>query len=122
METTVLENENHWEVFGFNDEQSFVEDYIKADDYAGNCIDGLLDEIKERMTNAIMDIDEIILRHQNNFKDEYGQYLHPTMTFVNDNIDTLFMLSYDEDNFNNFIDEITYPINESIFKNFSKKE
>jgi hypothetical protein len=27
-------NENHWEDYGFNDEETYVEDFIEADDYA----------------------------------------------------------------------------------------
>lgn len=83
--------EKHWEEFGFEDEQSFVDAYNKADDFANECIDNIHSEILG-IINGI-DFEGIISKHQNKFKDEYGQLVHPAMTFYNQFIDQLLSLS-----------------------------
>jgi hypothetical protein len=67
-----------------------------------------------------MGIDEIILRHQNDFKDKYGQYVQTPYEFYNEDIDRLFKFSCNEGNVDKFIDDIADPIGESIFNNFYK--
>lgn len=121
--------EKHWEEFGFEDEQSFTDTYNKADDFANECIDNIHSEILGIMKSGILgiingiDFEGIISKHQNKFKDEYGQFVHPAMTFYNQFIDQLLSLSpsgeKDLEVFNEQMIECAYI---AMFKAFMKNK
>jgi cell division GTPase FtsZ len=86
---TVFDNEKHWEMFGFENEEDFIDDYTKADDIAGDFISEMVSEITEEIFVHIDEktIKDIITKYQNQYKVKYGKYNRPDMEFVNDNID-----------------------------------
>jgi hypothetical protein len=93
----VIDNEKHWELFGFENEEDFIADYTKADDMAGDLISEMVSDITEEIFGHIDEkvIRDIITKYQNQYKEKYGKYNVPGMTFINDNIDVLNSFSCD---------------------------
>ena len=90
----IKENEEEsdwWTKFGFDSEESFVEDYIVADEYAEKLFWDADEEIKEIMYNFFdnVNIGNIIEKYQNEFKERYPQYSNPKETFHNEFITDL---------------------------------
>ena len=67
---------NHWEDFGFEDEKSFIEHYIEADDYALDLSFNIEREIMNYIEDAVsrIDFEQLIGDAKNDFKRKYGQY------------------------------------------------
>tara|TARA_R110000868_G_scaffold36_1_gene307 strand:- start:50 stop:454 length:405 start_codon:yes stop_codon:yes gene_type:complete len=82
-------SDNHWEDFGFEDEESFIEHYIEADDYAFSLSDNIESEIMNYIEDAVsrIDFEELIRDAKNDFKRKYGQYYD--LNLHNENIDDL---------------------------------
>ncbi len=82
-------NEDHWKDFGFEDEESFIEHYIEADDYAFSLSDNIESEIMNYIEDAVsrIDFEELIRDAKNDFKRKYGQYYD--LNLYNENIDDL---------------------------------
>ncbi len=89
--------ENNWEKYGFNDEESFLEEYKNADEYASDLYRGIDDEITElvgyALSNFMGEINNIVIESQNKFKDEYGQFAKNEDELYNDNIDDLMKMN-----------------------------
>jgi len=89
--------ENNWEKYGFNDEESFLEEYKNADEYASDLYRGIDDEITElvgyELSNFMGEINNIVIESQNKFKDEYGQFEKNEDELYNDNIDDLMKMN-----------------------------
>ena len=82
-------NEDHWKDFGFKDEESFIEHYIEADDYAMDLSFDIEREIMNYIEDAVsrIDFEELIRDAKNDFKRKYGQYYD--LNLHNENIDDL---------------------------------
>jgi hypothetical protein len=82
-------NEDHWKDFGFEDEESFIKDYIEADDYAMDLSFDIEREIMNHIEDAVsrIDFEQLIREAKNDFKRKYGQYYD--LNLHNENIDDL---------------------------------
>jgi len=112
----VFDNEKHWEIFGFENEEDFIDDYTKADDIAGDFISEMVSEITEEICTYIDEktIKDIITKYQNQYKEMYGKYNRPDMTFINDNIDVFNSFSCETGDIVKFEDVIV-PIIWDVF-------
>ncbi len=83
-------SDKHWEDFGFKDEESFIEHYIEADDYALELTFDIESEIMNYIEDAVnrIDFEQLIRDAQNNFKSKYGQY-YDIDVLTNEHIDDL---------------------------------
>lgn len=82
-------NEDHWEDFGFEDEESFIKHYIEADDYAMDLSFDIEREIMNHIEDAVsrIDFEQLIRDAKNDFERKYGQYYD--LNLHNENIDDL---------------------------------
>lgn len=87
----VKENENHWEEFGFEDEKSFIDDYVVADEYANDLYWDLSNEVENVLNSCIenMNLPQMISDYQNEFIQKYGKYVNMDADIYNDYIDSL---------------------------------
>jgi hypothetical protein len=81
-------SDNHWKDFGFKDEESFIEHYIEADDYAMDLSFDIEREIMNHIEDAVsrIDFEQLIRDAKNDFKRKYGQY-YDIDSLHNENID-----------------------------------
>ena len=81
-------SDNHWEDFGFENEESFIEHYTEADDYALDLSFDIEREIMNHIEDAVsrIDFEQLIRDAKNDFKSKYGQY-YDLDNFSNENID-----------------------------------
>ena len=112
----VFDNEKHWEIFGFENEEDFIDDYTKIDDMVGDIISEMVSEITEEICAYIDEktIKDIITKYQNQYKEMYGKYDRPDMTFINDNIDVFNSFSCETGDIVKFEDAIV-PIIWDVF-------
>ena len=80
--------ENDGEMFGYNNEEEYLKDFEKADNYAGELYLEMMDEVDSRFYEIIsgMDFSDIIENYQNKFKKRYGKYATIGDEIYNDHI------------------------------------
>jgi hypothetical protein len=114
--------ENHWEKYGFNDENLYYEEYEKADKYASD----LYMDIDERITklmgyalsSVLESINDIINENQNEFREEYGQFVDNEEDVYNESINDLMKMSLDKID----IDEVSFGMSEVVLEALLKNE
>ena len=81
-------SDNHWEDFGFEDEESFIKHYAEADDYALDLTFDIEREIMNHIEDSVsrIDFEQLIRDAKNDFKSKYGQY-YDIDGLYNENID-----------------------------------
>jgi hypothetical protein len=92
IEKVIKEQEsNWWAEYGFDDEKSFLKNYEKVDNYALELIFDIEDEFRRQLQYFMenIDLDSIIERHQEIFREEYPQYVNEDGEFFNEHIDSL---------------------------------
>jgi hypothetical protein len=117
------EKENHWVDFGFDDEESFINNYKIADDYASDLFSEIIEEIETQISFFLsenLDLNEIVSRHKNDFMKKYGKYHNNDMTFYNEGIDDLMRLRTKNINYDFLSSEITDVITDYLMKNNEK--
>ena len=80
--------ENDGADFGFDNEEEYLADFEKADNYAGELYLKMMDEVDRRFYEIIsgMDFSDIIKNYQNKFKRRYSKYVNTTDEIDNDHI------------------------------------
>ena len=92
IEKVIKEEEsNWWAEYGFDDEESFLRNYEKVDDYALELIFDIENEFRRKLKYFMenIDLDFIIERHQEIFRERYPQYVNDEGEFYNEHIDSL---------------------------------
>ena len=86
--------ENDGADFGFDNEEEYLADFEKADNYAGELYLKMMDEVDRRFYEIIsgMDFSDIIKNYQNKFKRRYSKYVNITDEIYNDHIVDLMSL------------------------------
>ena len=92
-------NENHWEDYGFNDEETYVEDFIEADDYALELLMDMDSEFQEIFQQFLSSgfVGDIINKYQIMFQERYPKYAKDREITTNEHISDLFNLSDSDD-------------------------
>lgn len=92
-------NENHWEDYGFNDEETYVEDFIEADDYALELLMDMDSEFQEIFQQFLSSgfVGDIINKYQTMFEERYPKYTEDRDEITNEHISDLFNLSDSDD-------------------------
>lgn len=92
-------NENHWEDYGFNDEETYVEDFIEADDYALELLMDMDSEFQEIFQQFLSSgfVGDIINKYQTMFEERYPKYTEDRDEITNGHISDLFNLSDSDD-------------------------
>jgi hypothetical protein len=89
--------ENNWEKYGFSDEETFLEEYNNADEYASELYMSIDRDITNligyTLSNVWDEISNIVDEYQNNFKEEYGQFASNEEGLYNENINDLMKIN-----------------------------
>ena len=97
-QTLSIEDESDWwNKFGFDSEESFIEDYSNADDYAQNLNMELSEELYKELYRCLenSNFGEIVNKYQNKFKRRYNKYVGEPLG--NDFIDNLMGITNNPD-------------------------
>ena len=91
-------NENHWEEYGFDDEETYVEDFIEADDYALELLMDMDSEFQEIFQQFLSSgfVEDLINKYQTMFEERYPKYTEDREELSNEHISGLFGLSSDD--------------------------
>lgn len=100
--------ENDGEKFGFDNEEEYLIDFEKADNYAGELYYQMIDEIDDRFLGIIsgMDFSDIIERYKNKFKRRYGKYKNVGIETINENITDLMSLKTEPIDIENYMNNM----------------
>jgi hypothetical protein len=102
--------------FGFNDEESYLKDFIEADEYAQE----LYWEMDEELNDLVryffekVDVGGIISKYQDKFRDRYDRYSDIGSDISNEYIDSLMQYRSKNIDFDEMVAEITLLIFSSM--------
>ena len=114
------EESDWWTEYGFNNEESFYENYENVNDYAHELTIEVLDEFEDllisffKQTDFLENIKEIVESRQKMFKERYPQYSN-VGEFTNDDIDKLLTANANLDS-EEIMDELVAQVSDSIFE------
>ena len=121
IKTVIKEESDWWVRYGFDSEESFLENYENVDNYAQELIYDVDRELQGLLLNFFEQIDlmEIVKNRQELFKEQYPQYSNPG-EFYNEDIDNLLTANTNLDSdelMDKLIDGGLGPLLDSIFYN-----
>jgi cellulose biosynthesis protein BcsQ len=108
------EESDWWTKYGFDNEESFNENYENVNEYASELSLDMEDEIRNLLidffdqTGVVRIVEEIVKSHQKMFKERYPQYSN-VGEFINWNIDDLLTANTNLDS-EEIMDELTEEI------------
>jgi hypothetical protein len=93
------DNLEYWKDFGFEDEDSYLKDFIEADEYALELIFDVDSEIIERLTDFFESIDlrSIIEEKKRMFRKKYPEYSNFSDSYENEHMSYLLNAKTNED-------------------------
>jgi hypothetical protein len=105
--------------FGYSDEQSYLKEFIEADDYAEQLYWQMDKEIQSIVSNAFSNVDfgEIISNYQDEFRKKYNKFSNIDVDVESEYIDSLMSFRSGGVDFDEIVGEVTI----AIFEAFEKK-
>jgi len=116
----IEEEESHWRKYGFDDEESFYENYVNVDEYARELTIEVEEEIRDLLINFFEQTDfvgivkESVESRQKMFKERYPQYSN-VGELGNDYIDSLLTANPDLES-EDVIDEVSLFLMDFIIR------
>ncbi len=93
-------------------DESYLNDFKNADDYAGELYYRMDNEIQDVLGEVLKNInlEQIILKYQNKFISKYGQYSNIGDDIYNDNITSLMQIGNNGINYDDMIGDVSGKI------------